>query len=162
MPNVHYRFTITAPPARVFDALTDQNHVSKWWTPDCTLDSKVGGHAKFEFKSADGRLDGHSRMRIEKLVPAELVEWKCIEQDYQGVRDWVGTTIRFRLSGDGRGGTNLDFDHLDWKNTEGSYRRCTEGWNHVLQTSLKNYLEKGKGEPYLEQIAKESARAVNQ
>lgn len=161
MPDIHYHFTISASPERVFDALTEQKHVSNWWTPDCALESKIGGLAKFEFRNAKGQRAGYSLMRIDKFDPAEVV-WKCIEQDYQGISDWVGTTIRFRLTADGRRGTNVDFDHLGWKSTEGSYRRCTEGWNHVLQTSLKNYLENGRGEPYLEQIAKEPSRVVNQ
>ena len=67
-------------------------------------------------------------MHIVKLVPGKLVEWKCVEQDYQGISDWVGTTIRFHLAADGQGGTDLDFAHLDWKNKEGSFHRCTDGW----------------------------------
>jgi len=96
-------------------------------------------------------------MRIKQLVPGKLVEWKCVDQDYQGFKDWVGTTIRFRLSPNAQGGTDADFAHLDWKNKEGSFDRCTDGWRHVLKTSLKNYLEKGQGEPYLAHIGKEAA-----
>jgi uncharacterized protein YndB with AHSA1/START domain len=161
MPDITYKFAINAPPARVFDVLTDQSHVAKWWTPDCTVDQRVGGHANLEFKSADGRLDGYSLMRIEKLVPGQLVEWKCIEQDYQGNTDWIGTSIRFRLSDNGRGGTDIDFAHLDWKTTEGTYHRCVDGWNHVLQTSLKNYVEMGKGEPYLAHLKREAAQKAS-
>jgi len=159
MPEIKYKFTIHASPARVFDALTDQRHIAGWWTPDCTVEQTVGGHATFEFKGRDSRLDGYSLMRIEKLVPEQLVEWKCIEQDYQGINDWVGTTIRFRLSGDAQQGTDIDFAHVDWKNTDGSFHRCTGGWQHVLLTSLKNYLETGKGEPYLVQLDKEASKA---
>jgi len=161
MPEIKYQVTINASPARVFDALTDQDHVAKWWTPHCTLDQKAGGHATFEFRGPDGRLDGHSLMRIEKLVPGQLVEWKCIEQEYQGISDWIGTTIRFRLSDNGRGGTDIDFAHFDWQTTAGSYARCADGWDHVLKTSLKNYLEIGKGEPYLAHIKKEAAQKAS-
>jgi len=156
MPEITYQCTINASPARVYDALTDQAHVAKWWTPDCTLEHRVGGHATFEFKAADGRPDGYSLMRIEKLVPGALVEWKCVEQDYQGNTDWIGTSIRFRLSENSQKGTDLDFSHADWKTTEGSFHRCTDGWRHVLETSLRNYLEIGKGETYLAHIAKET------
>jgi uncharacterized protein YndB with AHSA1/START domain len=155
MPEIMYKFTINVSPSRVFEALTDQNYVAKWWTPDCTLDAKVGGRARFEFKNASGGLDGYSVMSIEQLVPNQLVEWKCIEQDYQGNDDWVGTTIRFRLADNRRGGTDIDFAHVDWNTTDGSYSRCTDGWKHVLRTSLKNYLETGKGEPYLLHLEKE-------
>ena len=161
MPDIPYRFTVNASPARVFDALTDQRHIAGWWTPDCTVEQKVGGHATFEFKAAAGRLDGYSLMRIEQLVPGELVEWKCIEQDYQGNNDWIGTTICFRLSDNRHGGTDIDFAHLDWKSTGGTYHRCFDGWNHVLKTSLKNYLETGKGEPYLAHIRKEAAKRAS-
>ena len=161
MPDIRYQLTINASPSRVFDALTDQVHVARWWTPDCTLEQKSGGHATLEFKAADGHLDGYSLMRIEKLIPAQLVQWKCLEQDYQGNTDWIGTTIRFRLSPNGRGGTDIDFAHLDWKDAADTFQRCTDGWHHVLATSLKNYLETGKGEPYLAHIAKESARKAS-
>ena len=157
MPEITYEFTVNASPAKVFDALTDQNHIAAWWTPDCTMEQQVGGHATFEFKAADGRLDGYSLMRIEKLTPNQLVEWKCIEQDYQGLHDWIGTTIRFRLTENPRQGTDVEFAHLDWKSTEGSFHRCTDGWAHVLKRSLKSYLETGRGEPYLAHLEKETA-----
>lgn len=137
--------------------MTDQSHVAKWWTPDCTLEDRVGGHATFEFKAADGTLDGYSLMRIEKLVPAALVEWACIEQDYQGNNDWIGTTVRFHLTQNAQQGTDLDFSHSGWKTTDGTFHRCTDGWRHVIGTSLKNYLEIGKGEPYLAHLAKETS-----
>jgi uncharacterized protein YndB with AHSA1/START domain len=70
MPDIRYKVTLNASPARVFDALTDQNHIAGWWTPDCTVEQKVGGHATFEFKNADGGLDGYILMRIQKLVPS--------------------------------------------------------------------------------------------
>jgi uncharacterized protein YndB with AHSA1/START domain len=161
MPEITCKLSINASPARVFDALTEQIHIAQWWTPDCTVEQKVGGHATFEFRGPSGQLDGYSLMRIEKLIPGQLVEWKCLEQDYQGINDWIGTTIRFRLAENAQKGTDLDFAHLGWKNTEGSFQRCTAGWGHVLGTSLKNYLEMGKGSPYLEQIARESARKAS-
>jgi len=157
MPAITYQLTINAAPAKVFEALTHPKHIAGWWTPDCTADQKEGGRARFEFKSAEGKLDGYSVMRIVRLVPGKLVEWKCLEQDYQGIKDWIGTTIRFRLSSNAQQGTDLDFAHLDWQNTQGSYHRCTDGWEHVIKTSLKNYLETGKGEPYLVQVEKEAA-----
>jgi len=161
MPEITYKLTINASPKKVFEALTDQKHIAGWWTPDTTADQKEGGYARFEFKGPDGKLDGYSRMRIERLVPGKLVEWKCLEQDYQGINDWIGTTIRFRLSENAQQGTDLDFAHVDWQNTEGSYYRCTDGWGHVLKTSLKNYVEIGKGEPYLTQIKKDVARKAS-
>lgn len=157
MPEIAFQFTIDVPAARVFDALTDPRHIAAWWTPDCTSEQRTGGSARFEFRNASGHLDGYSEVRIEQLVPGKLVEWKCLNQDYQGVKDWIGTTIRFRLSPHARGGTDVDFAHLDWKSREGSFDRCTDGWRHVLETSLKNYLEKGQGEPYRVHLKKEAA-----
>jgi uncharacterized protein YndB with AHSA1/START domain len=163
MPEIAYKFNINATPRKVYEALTESKHIAEWWTPDCTADRNVGGYAKFEFKGPTGKLDGYSRVRIEKLVPGKLVEWKCLEQDFQGVNDWIGTTIRFALAPDSHGGTEIDFAHTNWKDTGGCYGSCTDGWGHVLKTSLKNYLETGKGEPYLAHIAKDAAaRDVHQ
>ncbi len=158
MPEITYKLTINVAPEQVFHALIDPKHIAGWWTPDCTTDQKAGGFVNLEFKGRNGHLDGFGRMRIEKLVPGQLVEWKCVDQDYGGINDWIGTTLRFRLSGNGRGGTDLDFAHTDWKSTGGSYHRCTDGWEHVLRTSLKSYLETGKGEPYLVALEREAAR----
>lgn len=156
MPEITNKLTINAAPQKVFEALTNQKHIARWWTPDCTADQKAGGFVKLEFKARHGKLDGYTRLHIEKLVPGELVEWKCVEQDFGGIHDWIGTTIRFRLAENSRQGTNIDFAHVDWKNRQGSYQRCTDGWEFVLKTSLKNYVETGKGEPYLSHIEKEA------
>ncbi len=157
MPQITYKLTINATPKQVFQALIDPKDIAGWWTPDCTTDQKAGGFINLEFKGRNGQLDGFSRMRIEELVPGQLVEWKCIDQNYGGINDWIGTTVRFRLSENSQGGTDLDFAHVNWKSTEGSYHRCTGGWEHVLQISLKNYLETGKGEPYLVAVEREAA-----
>lgn len=156
MPEIAFQFTLDSSPTKVFDALTDPRHIAGWWT-ECTSDQRAGGSARFEFRNAGGTLDGYTQVRIEQLVPGKLVEWKCVDQDYQGLSDWIGTAIRFRLSPNVQGGTDVDFAHLDWKNKEGSFDRCTDGWRHVLKTSLKNYLEKGQGEPYRLHIEKEAA-----
>jgi len=84
------KLTINADPTKIFEALTQAKHVAAWWTPDCTVKLKVGGFARFEFKGAGGRLDGFSRMRIEKLNPGSLVERKCVDQDYQGIKTGSG------------------------------------------------------------------------
>jgi uncharacterized protein YndB with AHSA1/START domain len=157
MPEIIYMFSIDRPPARVFEALTEPKHIGNWWTPDTTSDQKVGGYARFEFRGLDGDLHGYSHMRIEKMVPDKLVEWKVVDQNYQGVNDWIGTTIRFRLTDNGRGGTNVDFAHTEWKDKQGSFDRCNDGWAHVLETSLKGYLETGRGQPYQVHLQKQAS-----
>lgn len=155
MPEIRHNLSINATPQRVFEALTNAENIAGWWTPDCAADQNVGGFVEVEFKARDGNLDGRTRLRIEQLAPGKIVEWKCVEQSYQGISDWVGTTIRFRLTENPQDGTDIDFAHVDWKNKEGSYQRCGDGWEFILKTSLKNYVEAGKGEPYLLHLEKE-------
>ena len=50
MPEIAYKCTINASPAQVYDVLTEQTHVARWWTPDCAVEQRVGVHATFEFK----------------------------------------------------------------------------------------------------------------
>jgi uncharacterized protein YndB with AHSA1/START domain len=156
MPEITNKVTINAAPQEVFEALTQAKNIAGWWTPDCAADQNVGGFVKVEFKASDGKIDGYTRLRIEKLIPGKLMEWKCVDQSFEGISDWVGTTIRFRLAENPSGGTDIDFAHVDWKNTQGSYQRCTDGWEFVLKTSLKNYVETGKGKPYLSHIEEEA------
>jgi uncharacterized protein YndB with AHSA1/START domain len=148
MADISNKVTINVPANKVFEALTEQKHLAAWWTDDCVADKTVGGKANFEFDAPDGSQDGYAHMRIEKLVPGKLVESKCIDQSFRGMKDWIGTTIRFNLSENGPDKTNLDFIHSGWKDKGDLYNKCTDGWAHFMKTSLKNYLEQGKPEPH--------------
>ena len=143
MPNIILNIKINAGPEKVYKALTHQNHLSKWWTKDCKAVPKIGSIARFNFKSADF----YNVMRIIKLRPGKLVEWKCVDAGTGTSKQWVGTKVIWKISGNNKV-TNLKMYHKNWKKKTQLFRDCTSGWKYYAGKSLKKYMEKGKGMPF--------------
>jgi len=51
MPEILHQLVIDVPPIAVFDAITQQKGLSKWWTTDVRAEPKVGSIAEFGFNS---------------------------------------------------------------------------------------------------------------
>ena len=82
-------------------------------------------------------------MKITKLEKDTRVSWVCID----GVDEWKGTTILFKLSTHTKGSI-LFFSHNEWKSIERIFSNCNFDWARYL-LSLKKYCEMGIGEPHL-------------
>ena len=141
------KITINAPPAKVYAALTTPEGLRGWWTTDCEVGDGPGSQSTFRFGKTT------SVVRIEKLVPQQEVRWHCVEYflDFSMVSktdEWVGTSMVFNLTAASAEGTDLHFVHDGLTPDLECYALCEGGWDHFLKTSLKKFLETGKGEPY--------------
>ncbi|MBV1911739.1 MAG: hypothetical protein KUG78_20775 [Kangiellaceae bacterium] len=86
--------------------------------------------------------DHQVKMTIKQLVPHSKVVWQCAEGP------WIDTgNFEFTIEPDERG-AQLKFAHLDWPTADEFYMHCNSKWGFFLTVSLKNLLEKGKGNPY--------------
>ena len=144
MKNYTCDVEINASPETVYKALTDLKGLRGWWTEDTQGNSKVGSTLTFRFSEED-----YNTMQVEKLVPNQEVHWKCVEQNFSNLEipdEWVGTTVVFQLKPRGKSGTHLHFEHRGLIPKFKCYDLCRQGWDHFLKTSLKNYIEKGKGD----------------
>ena len=71
---------IDAPRHLVWTALTDQEHVKKWWTPrpwqtvKCSIDLRPGGAFEFVMRSPEGQEFPYIACYLE-VVPGERVVW---------------------------------------------------------------------------------------
>jgi uncharacterized protein YndB with AHSA1/START domain len=144
MPNIELNIKINSSPEKVYDALTKQEHLSKWWTTDCSAEPKVGSKATFNFKKANF----HNVMEIIKLEPNERVEWKCVEAGDENSKEWEGTSVIWKITDNKDGTADLHLLHKDWKQESELYKACMDGWNHYAGDSLRSYLEAGKGKPF--------------
>jgi uncharacterized protein YndB with AHSA1/START domain len=80
-----------APPAKVFECFTQPALVSRWmlgppgWTmPVCTVDLRVGGKYRFEWRSEDGATMGMTGT-FREIVPNEkLVSTEIFDEDWTG------------------------------------------------------------------------------
>ncbi|WP_276372866.1 SRPBCC domain-containing protein [Chryseolinea sp. H1M3-3] len=158
MPNIRQELIIAAPAEKVYSAITRQEGLSAWWTPDTNAKPEVGSIARFGFGPAYFK-----EMKITELKSPELVKWTCIA----GADEWIGTTLTFKLeAGDkrtllrlhpeigdqmqqqnGNNVTLLMLQHDDWKAYTSMYAECSYTWGQFLR-SLKLFCESGMGRPW--------------
>jgi uncharacterized protein YndB with AHSA1/START domain len=134
-----HEITISAPPDRVFEALTTGDGLSSWWTGDSEAEPEEGSIAVFGF---GGRATVF-RMRVDELVAGSLVCWACVGD----VEEWQGTHLRFELAPTAEGDTRVRFTHGGWQSTDGMFAMCNTTWG-ALMIRLKEYAEGRSSGPF--------------
>lgn len=129
MTSIEHIVYIQAAPERIYEALTTEKGLGEIWTRKCTVRQEIGFMNTFDFD--EGYL---TKMKVLELVENELVLWECVASD----EEWVGTKIRFHLSG-GNGKTKVLLQHLDWREMTDFCRFCNYHWAMFL-LRLKQYL----------------------
>ncbi len=158
MPNIRHNLLIGASAEKVYTAITSEEGLSAWWTPNITAKEDVNSIARFPFGN-----DYFKEMKITELIPFEIVKWNCIKGD----AEWVGTNLSFTLKSSNKKnlldtnpeilgqieqqnkeeGTMLIFQHDDWKDYTPMFAECSYTWAQFLR-SLKLFCETGKGRPW--------------
>ncbi|WP_057936382.1 SRPBCC family protein [Algoriphagus resistens] len=135
--SIYHRLLIETPAEKIFEALTTQEGLAGWWTPDTIAKPELGSISRFTFE------DGYFKeMEIIELKPYSKVKWRCIK----GYEDWVGTEVSFELEPH-RLGAVLLFHHDGWKEYSNGFASCSYDWALFLR-SLRLLCETGKGQPY--------------
>ena len=159
MPNIHHELVIGTARDKIYDAITSQEGLAAWWSPDTKAQPIVNSIVRFPFGP-----EYFKEMKITELKPSQLVRWICIT----GAEEWIGTTISFELrsadqenmldshselkdqiqqQGDNNKMTVLIFHHDDWKDYTSMFAECNYTWAQFLR-SLKLLCETGKGRPW--------------
>lgn len=136
--DIRHEVGIKASPEAVYQALTDTKKLAGWWTSDTRgSGSKVGDVLEFWFG------DFCQKFEVVELQPGELVRWKADGTD--SMNEWAGTEVAYSLSVDEKQCLVL-FSHSGWRSDRGFLPHCSTKWA-VFMLSLKDLLEKGKGQP---------------
>jgi uncharacterized protein YndB with AHSA1/START domain len=159
MPNIQQAILIAAPAEKVYHAITSEEGLSEWWTPNVSAKPAINSLARFPFGD-----EYYKEMKIVELKADSFVKWICQKGDNQ----WIDTTLSFSLeSGDEqslltrhpeiRGQiqqvthaetiTLLIFHHDNWKDYTLMFAECSYTWGQFLR-SLKLFCETGKGLPW--------------
>lgn len=167
MPNIRHEVLIGASAEEVYRAITSQEGLAGWWTPDVKAKPERESIARFTFGP-----DYFKEMKITDLAPSQQVKWTCVK----GAEEWIGTTISFRLHAGDREAllksrpeakdqiqqqksrdkeTLLILSHDDWKDYTPMFAECNYTWGQFLR-SLKLLCETGKGRPWPHQHGTES------
>jgi len=159
MPDICHELVIGASAETIYHAITSQEGLSAWWTPDTKAEPKLKCVLRFGFGP-----EYFKEMKITALKPFQQVTWFCIK----GAEEWIGTTISFELrSGEKESmlnshaelkdqleqqqndnkGTLLIFHHENWIDYTSMFAECNYTWAQFLR-SLKLLCETGKGRPW--------------
>jgi len=88
MVDIAHRVGIKAPASQVYQALATPEGVAAWWAEDTHGEREVGGTVKARFTN-NGQEIGAMEMKLEQLIPGELVLWKFLA----GPAEWIGTHV---------------------------------------------------------------------
>ncbi len=137
MVNINHRIGIKASPEKIYEALTTDDGLKKWWTNDISGAGMVGSTIKFRFNG------GGPDFTITKLIPNKTVCW---QHSGNIPESWMDTEILFQLEV-GENQTFVKFTHSNWNETTDFMAHCNTKWA-VFLLSLKDALETGKGAPF--------------
>jgi uncharacterized protein YndB with AHSA1/START domain len=137
MPTIVTERTIGVPPQRVFDALTQQGEITRWWSNEAQVEPEVGSIGEFRFRSPAGVL----QFEVTELDANKKVSWISRE----GPPSWAGTSVTWQLT-PVHNGTRLLFTHDGFTQVDEPYEQTRSNWEYFLN-SLKSYLETGTGTP---------------
>lgn len=103
---------LNAPPALVWEVITDPAHVGHWWGPTGFRttthrhDLRVGGHWEHTMHGPDGK-DWPNFLRYTEVVPNEFLAWDHGTEE--GGEPWFRASIRLEPVD---GGTRLTLRHV--------------------------------------------------
>jgi len=129
--------TIAATPESVFNALTQQDEIVRWWADEARVKPEVGSLGEFRFRPPAGVL----QFEVAELNTGEKVRWIS----RQGPPQWAGTSVTWQLT-PVQNGTHVVFTHDGFAHVDAVYEQTRRNWQYFLN-SLKSYLETGKGTP---------------
>ena len=136
-----HQIWISAEPFQVYKALSTQEGFSSWWTTDVVGVFKKGETFTFGF-------DEHTywmQFRVIEFQKDLKVVLECVDADISSKNDWKDTLLTFYLRKEGEV-TVVELTHSGWKKDSPVFSLCNTTWGHLM-FSLKNYVEKGTGNP---------------
>ena len=137
MAEINHQVGIKASAKDVYELLTTNDGLSKWWTNDVSGAGDIGSVIEFRFNG------GGPDFMVSQLVPNEIVGWKHTGSMPEA---WMGTEILFQLREED-GQTFVRFTHSNWKEPTNFMGHCSTKWA-VFLLSLKDVLETGTGRPF--------------
>jgi uncharacterized protein YndB with AHSA1/START domain len=140
MKTIHHLVDIDAPVATVWSALTEQEHMARWWTTDVEASAPaVGSVVTWTFAGAFNPV-----MEITTLDAERELGWRCIG----GHQPWTNGTFRFTLKDLDDGRCRLRF----WQDyaielDDDAFGTYNFNWGYYLE-SLRLTCATGDGKPF--------------
>jgi uncharacterized protein YndB with AHSA1/START domain len=141
MTSTDYQTTIRmkASPDAVFDALTTVTGLAAWWNP-ATGSGEIGGELRFIMNAPEPLV-----IHVDDATRPTSVRWTVTDCPF--LPDWIGTRPTFTITQVEGDTSELHFHHQGLSEELECIDMCTRSWNHYI-TSLRDYLQAGRGSPY--------------
>ena len=137
MFDIIHQIGVKSTPQKIYELLTTDKGLSQWWTHETSGAGSVGSVIVFKFN------DIALPFEVTELVPNKKVVWK---HQGQMPEAWKGTKIVFNLV-EAENQTVVRFSHKNWDKSSDFMAHCCTKWA-VFLLSLKDSVEKGKGNPF--------------
>ncbi len=130
---------VKASPDALFEALTTITGLGAWWNP-ATGFGEAGGQLRFIMNAPEPLV-----IRVDEAVRSTSVRWTVTDCPF--LPDWIGTRPMFTITLVDVGTSELHFRHQGLSEELECSDMCTRSWDHYM-TSLRDYLEVGRGSPF--------------
>jgi hypothetical protein len=131
-----------ASPDIIFDKI---ENVSEWWAKDFEGKSnKVGDIFTIRFEKGDT-----FTIKVVEIDTNKKIVWEVISANQAWVKEpteWVGTNIVWDII-TGNNVSEIHFTHIGLVPELECYGTCQVAWNYLMQKSLAELLNTGKGLP---------------
>jgi uncharacterized protein YndB with AHSA1/START domain len=141
MADIIHRVGIKGAVSEIYNALTTDDGLSRWWTTDTSGAGDVGSIIQFRFGG------GGPDFEVVELQTDALVRWKHSGNMPEA---WIGTVVSFQMKSEG-GQIFVNFAHSNWQEPSDFMAHCSTKWA-VFLLSLKHFIETGKGQPFPDDV----------
>lgn len=138
-------FTANVSPREALEKIT---RVSEWWGTHFEGKSQeLNDVFTVRFPGGDSGGDMY-RAKVAEILPEKII-WEFIDT-YQGwvknPTEWVGTKILWEVIPQ-KDGVEVKMTHVGLAPELECFGECTKAWNYLMQESLSQFLNEGKGRP---------------
>ncbi|MBL0257654.1 MAG: SRPBCC domain-containing protein [Bacteroidetes bacterium] len=134
--------TLDAPVSKVWKAITDKNEMKQWYLNLADFKAEIG----FAFQFVGGPEEGIQYLHVCEVT--EVVNERKLMYSWQ-YEGYAGISyVSFELNEQGNKTevrlTHSGIETFPKANPDFAIENFREGWNHILNVSLKDYLEADK------------------
>lgn len=129
----------------VFSAIYEM--VDSWWGKVSNPAEKEGDTFSIFFG------DTEWKFMVSHIEKCKRVVWKCVyakhvHEGYSDIeQEWLNTIVVWELEAISQKKTRISFEHKGLTPDLNCFDICESGWTFFIETSLKNFLEQGIGNP---------------